>query len=131
MVAFKWGKNKLTRIQRISTLAPGESAFAGSADVHVSPDGRYLYASNRADYNNIAIYRINQRKGTLTLLAHQSTLGKGPRHFAFDPSGKFILVGNQNSDEVVIFRYNPDTGLLTDTGNRIKVGKPVCFAWGN
>lgn len=131
VVAFKWGKNKLSRIQRISTLAPGDTAFAGSADVHVSPDGRYLYASNRADYNNIAIYRINQRKGTLTLLAHQSTLGKGPRHFAFDPSGKFMLVGNQNSDEVVIFRYHADTGLLTDTGNRIKVGKPVCFAWGN
>lgn len=129
VVGFQWKKNRLKRIQRISTLAAGETDFAGSADIHVSPDGNFLYASNRADYNNIAIYRIDPKKGTLSLVGHQSTLGKGPRHFSFDPSGKFVLVGNQTSNQVVIFRYDSATGKLSDTGNRIEVGKPVCFAW--
>lgn len=129
VVVYKWKNGKLKQVQRVSSLAPGQKEFAGSADIHVSPDGRYLYASNRADYNNIAIFRIDPKKGTLSLRGHQPTLGQGPRHFNFDPSGKFLLVGNQNSDAVVVFSYNSGTGALTDTGNRIDIGKPVCFAW--
>lgn len=131
VTAYKWKAGRLKQVQRVSSLAPGQRDFAGSADIRVSPDGRYLYASNRANYNNIAIYRIDAKKGTLSLRGHQSTLGEGPRHFNFDPSGRFVLVGNQNSDQVVVFRYNAATGELTDTGNRIDIGKPVSFAFAN
>ena len=106
-----------------------DTGFAGSADIHVSPDGKFLYASNRANSNTIAIFKINQNNGRLESAGHQSTLGKTPRNFNFDPSGKFLLVANQNSDEIVVFRIDKTTGLLTDTGQRIEVGNPVCIKW--
>lgn len=129
VVVFDYGSGTLKSKQRISSMPVGDTSSAGSADIHVSPDGKFLYASNRADANTIAIFRIDQKDGTLSLAAHQSTLGKTPRNFNFDPSGKFLLVANQNSDEIVIFKRDIKTGLLTDTQNRIRTGKPVCLKW--
>ena len=126
---YKYKKGKLEVKQRISTLPAGDTSFAGSADIHVSPDGKFLYASNRGDVNSIAIYQVNKKDGKLTLIGHQSTLGKTPRNFSIDPSGKFLLCENQNSDEIVIFKRDEQTGLLSDTGKRISVGKPVCIKW--
>lgn len=129
VVVFKNKKNKLKRIQRISTMPKGDSSFAGSADIHVSPDGNFLYASNRGGSNTIAIYSVNKKNGQLSIIGHQSTLGNTPRNFNFDPTGNYLLVGNQNSNEIIIFKIDQATGLLADTGNRIKVGKPVCIKW--
>lgn len=129
VVVFDQQNGTLKSKQRISSMPAGDTSFAGSADIHVSPDGKFLYVSNRADANTIAIFSIHKRTGKLSLVGHQSTLGKTPRNFNFDPSGKFLLVGNQNSDEIVIFKRDARTGLLTDTGNRIKTGKPVCLKW--
>jgi 6-phosphogluconolactonase len=129
VVLFKYKKGKLETKKRISTMPAGDTSFAGSADIHVSPDGKFLYASNRGDANTIAIFSINKKDGKLILIGHQSTLGKTPRNFSIDPSGKFLLCENQNSDEIVIFKRDITTGLLTDTGNRIAVGKPVCIKW--
>lgn len=129
VVTYKYKNGKLKRKQRISTMPAGDTSFAGSADIHVSPDGKFLYASNRAEANTIAIFSINQNNGKLTLIGHQSTLGKTPRNFNFDPSGNYLLVANQNSDAIVVFKINRETGLLTDTGNRIDVSKPVCLKW--
>lgn len=129
VVVYKYKNGKFKRKQRISSMPAGDTSFAGSADIHVSPDGRFLYASNRAASNTIAIFSINQHNGKLTLLGHQSTLGKTPRNFNFDPTGNFLLVANQNSDQVVVFKIDKETGLLTDTGKRIEVGNPVCLKW--
>ena len=129
VVFFKYKKGKLEAKQRISTLPAGDTSFAGSADIHVSPDGKFLYASNRGDVNTIAIFSLDKSDGKLSLIGHQSTLGKTPRNFSIDPSGKYLLCENQNSDEIVIFRRDVRTGMLTDTGNRIAVGKPVCIKW--
>ena len=63
------------------------------------------------------------------MIGHQSTLGKSPRNFSIDPTGKFLLCENQNSDEIVIFNRDVNTGLLADSGKRIVVGKPVCIKW--
>lgn len=128
VVAYTYKKGKLKKIQRISTMADGDQRFPGSADIHVSADGKFLYASNRGTVNNIAIYSIS-KKGKLTLIGHQSTLGNGPRNFNFDPTEQFLLVGNQNSDEIVLFERNASTGLLKDSGKRIALGKPVCLKW--
>ncbi len=128
VVGFNYKKGKLKQLQRISSMPAGDTSFAGSADIHVSSDGKFLYASNRSNSNTIAIYSIDG-KGQLTLITHQSVLGKGPRNFNFDPTGKFLLVGNQNSDEIVIFKRDVNTGLLTDSGNRVALGKPVCIKW--
>ena len=129
MVVFKYQDGKLEKKQRISTLPAGDTSFAGSADIHVSQDGKFLYASNRGDVNTIAIYRVQKKNGKLTLVGHQSTLGKTPRNFSIDPSGKFLLCENQNSDEIVIFNRDTITGLLSDSGKRVAVGKPVCIKW--
>lgn len=127
--AYKYANGVLTQTQRITTLPENDTQFAGSADIHVSSDGKFLYASNRAGSNTIAIYSINPANGKLTVVSHQSTLGKAPRNFTIDPSGNFLLVGNQDSDEVVIFKRDRKSGLLEDTGKRISLGKPVCLKW--
>lgn len=129
--AYSYGKGELKLLQNISALPAEFTGAVGSADIHVSPDGRFLYASNRGESNTIAIFKINNETGMLTLVGHQSTLGKGPRNFNFDPSGDFLLVGNQNSEEIVIFKRDKVTGLLTDSKKRIAVGKPVCIKWIN
>ncbi len=126
---YKYKKGNLEVKQRISTMRQHDTLFAGSADIHVSPDGKFLYASNRGDVNSIAIYSVNKKDGKLTLIGHQSTLGKTPRNFSLDPSGKFLLCENQNSDEIVVFNRDVNTGLLSDSGKRIAVGRPVCIKW--
>ena len=126
---YKYKKGRLNGKERISTMRQNDTLFAGSADIHLSPDGKFLYASNRGDVNTIAIFSINKKDGRLTLTGHQSTLGKTPRNFSIDPSGKFLLCENQNSDEIVIFNRDANTGLLSDSGKRIAVGKPVCIKW--
>jgi len=126
---FEYNDGMLKNIQRISTMPPRDGSFAGSADIHVSPDGKFLYASNRAASNTIAIFKIDKTSGKLIAMGHQSTLGKTPRNFSIDPSGNFLLAANQGTDEIVIFKRNKRTGLLTDTGKRIHIGKPVCLKW--
>ncbi len=129
VVAYSYKNGRLTQLQQTSTLPRGQEGFAGSADIHVSPDGKFLYASNRGDFNNIAIFKVDAVTGKLTIIGFQSTMGKVPRNFNFDPSGNFLLVANQESDEIVVLKRDKQTGLLTDSGNRATVGKPVCIAW--
>ena len=129
ITTFKHKRGNLKNMHVISTMPAGDTSFAGSADIHVSPDGKFLYASNRGESNTIVIFSINQKNGKLSVVGHQSTLGKTPRNFNFDPSGNFLLVANQNSDAIVIFKVDKQTGLLTDTNHRIDVGKPVCLKW--
>jgi 6-phosphogluconolactonase len=129
MVFKRYGGSDIGEVQTISAQTENFNGAAGSADIHVSPDGKFLYCSNRGDANNIAIFSINQADGKLTLIGHQSTLGKTPRNFNFDPSGNFLLVANQTSDDIFIFKINKQTGLLTDTGKKINVPNPVCIKW--
>ena len=119
----------LSLIQNISALPRDFTGDVGSADIHVSPDGKFLYCSNRGESNTLGIFSIDQSTGELVWIDHQSTLGKTPRNFSFDPTGNFLLVANQNSNEIVIFKRDKQTGLLTDTGKRINVFKPVCLKW--
>jgi 6-phosphogluconolactonase len=127
---YKIGKDGfLSLLQNISGLPRDFNGAIGSADIHVSPDGRFLYCSNRGESNTIGILSINPSNGMLVWIDDQSTLGKTPRNFSLDPTGNFLLVANQNSDNIVIFKRDKQTGLLTDTGKRINVSKPVCLKW--
>ncbi|MDB5201170.1 MAG: hypothetical protein JWQ27_579 [Ferruginibacter sp.] len=123
---FRYRKGKLHFKQRLSAVSSGFTGKTGAADIHRS--GKFIYSSNRGDENAIAIFSAN-KKGKLRLVGHQSTLGKTPRNFVIDPSGKFLLAANQNSDEIVIFKRDIKTGLLTDSGKRIKTPNPVCLKW--
>lgn len=111
----------MTLFQSIST------GGASCADIHISPDGKFLYASNRGGNNNIAMYSIDQTNGKLALLGHQATLGNTPRNFVIDPTGTFLLVANQDGNSVVTFKINPATGLLISTGIQTSVPSPVCL----
>lgn len=126
---FKYDNGTLDEIQHIASVQDNDTGFIGSADIHISPDGKFLYASNRGGFNTIAIYSINPQDGKLTLTGHQPSLGEIPRGFALDPSGNYLLAGNQESNNIVIFKRDATTGLLTDTGKRIEVGKPICLKW--
>ena len=127
VVAYKYKNGKLTEIQTIATHPEDYNGAIGSAEIDTSPDGKFLYVSNRGEENNITIYSINPGSGKLKLAGYQPT-GKGPRHFIIDPTGKFMLVANQNSDNITIFNRDRKTGLLKATGDEIKIPLPVCLA---
>jgi len=129
VTAFDYQKGHLKTMQTISALPSGFNKFFTSADIHISDDGKFLYASTRDSANIITVFKIDQKTGKLIVAGSQSVLGKTPRNFNFDPSGDYLLVANQNSDSIVIFKLNHQTGMLTDTGNRIDVGNPVCIKW--
>ncbi len=129
VLVYELQGGKLGAIQEIGINEPGFNGKNGAADIHLSPDGKFLYASNRGDANTLAIYKVNSADGKLTKVGNQSVLGRGPRNFAISPDGKHLLVANQNSDEVIVFLRDTHTGLLKDTGNRIAVGAPVCLVF--
>ncbi len=123
---FDYKKGKLNPKQSVSLPPQGYQGSIDAADIHISPDGKFLYGSLRGNIDEVVIYKIDKR-GKLTYVGRQSTLGKNPRNFAIDPTGNFLLVGNGGSDEIVIFKRNQETGLLKTTGKTIKIGKPVCL----
>jgi 6-phosphogluconolactonase len=117
----------LSQIQRLSMLPENverEDTMSG-ADIHVSDDGRYLYASVRGE-NLLAIYEIDHESGELTLVEHVSTEGDHPRNFMVDEEGEFVIVANRDSDHLVVFDRNSETGDLTFTGTETKVPIAVC-----
>lgn len=117
----------LTEIQTISTVPAGVSGSANScAEVVVSPNGKFLYGSNRG-HNSIVSYRIDEETGKLEYLEHVSTKGKTPRNFIISPDGKFLLAANQDSNNIVVFRLDEETGKLQPTETNVQVPKPVCL----
>lgn len=127
VTAFAYKNGELKTLQNLSMVSPDFRGRTGAADIHVSPDGRFLYTSNRGEANDMAVFAIDPVTGHLTLKGRTGTLGDGPRNFVIDPSGQFLLVANQNTDNIVIFKRDKETGLLTDSGERIEVGSPVCL----
>jgi 6-phosphogluconolactonase len=126
VTTFVLDGGNLKEVQTVSTLPPDFTDADTSADIHISPDGQFLYCSNRG-HDSIAAFRINPRNGELTFIAHESTGGKTPRNFAIDPTGTFLLVANQNSDNIVTFRRDLQTGRLSATGHTAEVPTPVCL----
>lgn len=107
-----------------STLPENFEGENNCADIHVSDDGKFLYASNRG-HNSIVIFSINTN-GALTQLGLQSTKGNAPRNFSLSPDNKFILVANQLTENIVSFKRNAKTGLLTYV-MEVKAPTPVCI----
>lgn len=124
-------KDSLVLLQEESLLSAGFTGSVGAADVKLSPDGKFLYATNRGDANDITIFSVNKKTGMLTFVDNQPTLGRGPRNFSITPNGKFLLVGNQYTNDIVIFQRDKKTGKLQATGQRIEIGAPVCLVFSN
>jgi 6-phosphogluconolactonase len=127
VMVYRYVGGKFTELQKIITHPKGFKGTIGSAEIVISPDGNFLYASNRGDENTITIFSINAVTGKLQLKGYNTTLGKAPRNFIIDPTGNYLLVANQNSDNIVVFKINKKTGLIKDIGEQINVPKPVCL----
>lgn len=113
-------------LQTVPAL-PGD--FTGEnlcAAIKVSPDGKFLYASNRG-HDSIVCFRIDENTGMLTYRSHTSTGGKEPRDFAIDPSGNFLLAANQKSHTIVTFKIDVESGDLSRTGHEVELSMPVCL----
>lgn len=123
VIAMKKGKLKLTQE---TTLVRNGALKASAADIHLSPDGKYLYASNRAPANDITCFSV-ANNGELTFVQQIPTSGSGPRNFSITPDGNYLFIGNQNTDNIVVFKRNSQTGLLSETGLSIEVPAPVCL----
>jgi len=111
--------------ETVSTLPVGFSKPNTGADIHLSPDGNYLYVSNRG-MNSIAIFAVMHKDSKIRLIGQEETRGEMPRNFTLTPNGEYLLVANQNTDNIVAFKRNAETGLLTFT-DQINAFKPVCL----
>ncbi|MDB5151283.1 MAG: lactonase family protein [Mucilaginibacter sp.] len=124
---YNFNGGKPVRVQTVKMLPDDFKGTNGAAAIHITPDGKFLYASDRLDASGLVVYSINQETGELTFVQRQSTFGKNPRDFAIDPTGKFLIAANQDSDNIIVFKIDGSTGKLTATNLRIQVGNPVCL----
>ena len=123
--AYDAARGALSEVQTIGTLPAGFTGTNSTAEVQVYPSGKFVYGSNRG-HDSIAVFKVNGKKGTLTLLEQTPTQGKIPRNFGIDPTGRWLLAANQDTDNVVVFRIDAKTGRLSPTGQVLEVGAPVC-----
>lgn len=114
----------LDPLQRISAHPDTASGSWRSSDVHLSPDGKFLYASNRAE-TTITIFSVDREKGTLRRIAYEGTFGGEPRNFTIDLTGNWLLVGDQDSNCIVVYRIDKTTGDLKPLSRRIRVPLPT------
>ncbi|RRJ91431.1 lactonase family protein [Flavobacterium macacae] len=128
LTTYKYKNGSLKLVHETTIEAKDFKGETSSADIHISPNGKFLYATNRGDANTINTFAIN-KKGSLDLVNQIDTKGKGPRNFVIDPTGKFLLIGHQYTNNVVIFKIDKITGKLTDTGKRIELCSPVCLVF--
>lgn len=123
VVVYDYNDGELSEKQ---TIVSDSLGARGAADIHVSPDGNFVYASNRLKGDGISIFSINKDDGMLTKVGYQDT-GLHPRNFVITPNGSFLLVACRDDNKIQIFSIDKTTGLLSDTGKDIRLSKPVCL----
>lgn len=121
---FGYKNGTLTKLQSVSLVPDGHTGPSHGADVQVSEDGKFLYASTRSTLNEISIFSIDQKTGTLTLIGKQASQGRSSRTFAIDPTGNWLLSTGQASNEIVVFKRDKQSGLISATGQKLQIDKP-------
>ena len=122
VTVFSYSQGRLKKLQEIVSDSVGAR---GGADIHLSPDGRFLYSSNRLRAEGIAIFSVNIKTGLLTRIGYQPTAAH-PRQFNITPNGRYLLCCCRDSNKIQVFRRDMKTGMLTDTHQDIHVSKAVC-----
>jgi 6-phosphogluconolactonase len=125
--AYEPQSGKLTTQQTISTLPADFDGVTHTADVKITPNGKFLYGTNRG-HDSIACYRIGD-DGMLSLVKIEPSLGKGPQNLLITPDGQWLICANMPGNSVVVFRINSETGELTATGEPISMPMPSCIRW--
>jgi 6-phosphogluconolactonase len=114
-------------IQTEPTILPDFTAKNACADIHLSPDGKFLYGSNRGE-NTIVIFSVDSETGRIGLVGRESVHGEWPRNFTLSPDGEFLLVANQWTDNIVVFKRDAEQGTLTFL-SEAEISKPVCLVF--
>ncbi len=128
LTVFAYADGKLKKIQETSVVQHNFTGENSAADIHISADGKFLYATNRGEANTISLFAV-QDNGKIIHKNTIPTAGKGPRNFAIDPTGNFLLIAHQYSNDVIVFNRNKFTGELTNSGNKIEICSPVCLVF--
>jgi len=115
----------LESVQATSTLPDVFDGESWTAEIALSPDGRFVYGSNRG-HDSLAVFAVDPSSGRLAPAGHVPTGGRWPRHFSIDPSGRWLLAANQHSDSIVVFRLDPESGMPSPVGETVPVPTPVC-----
>ncbi|AOY00079.1 lactonase family protein [Jeongeupia sp. USM3] len=123
VLVYAWHDGGLEHRQTVSSLPAGFAGDNTGAELQLSPDGRFLYASNRG-HDSIAVFRVND--GQLEAAGHAACGGRMPRNFALSPCGRWLLVANQAGGVLVLFSRDVASGALTPAGEAIAVDRPVC-----
>jgi 6-phosphogluconolactonase len=128
-VIYAYACNDLppSHLQTISLAADGFKGEMGGSDLQISPDGRFLYAANRGDANEIVVFSVNAETGQLSFVERKPSMGESPRYLALDPTGNYLLVANQNSHNIYVYRIDQQTGKLTPTDSKIDIDSPSCL----
>lgn len=116
--------------QAISTLPDHFSENNQGSAIHISSDGKFVYAANRG-HDSIAVFQVNADNFELTFVEHTSTEGNWPRDFVLDPSEQFLIASNQNSSNVVLYTRDKESGRLALVKADISVPDPVCVKFLN
>lgn len=125
----KTSASRYEKAGSVSTLPEGYEGTNKCADIRISPDGKFVYASNRG-HNSIAIFQVDESDGSLHPLGHQSVQGEWPRNFSLSPEGKYLIVANRHSNNLVSFKRDPSTGLLKYS-DQTEAPAPVCILFRN
>lgn len=130
VLAYNAENGTFTEQQYISTIPQDFTENNQGSAIHLSSDGRFVYAGNRG-HDSIAIFSVNQESGELTFVEHTSTEGNWPRDFVLDPTEKFLIASNQESHNLVLFSRDEEAGTLTLLQSDVTVPYPVCIKFFN
>lgn len=123
--SYDAARGVLSPLGTISTMPKDYKGYNDCAELMMHPSGKFLYGSNRG-HNSITVFSIEMVKSAPKPIQHVPTEGKEPRGFGIDPTGSYLIAGNQNSDTLVVFRIDAKTGRLTPTGQKLDIAAPVC-----
>ncbi|MDF9613206.1 lactonase family protein [Bacillus anthracis] len=130
VLTYNPAEGSFTELQYISTIPEEFDENNQGSAIHISSDGRFVYAGNRG-HNSITVFSVDKNSGKLTFVEHTSTEGNWPRDFVLDPTEKFLVATNEKSHNLVLFSRNESTGKLTLLQSDVAVPEPVCVKFLN
>jgi 6-phosphogluconolactonase len=127
---LEWDRDKgtLKSVQKVSLIPEDYRGETRGGDIVITRDGRFAYAANR-NYDCLVSFAVEPKDGKLTMLGRGSCGGKIPRHLALDPTEKWVLVANEQSDVISVLARDEKTGKVAETGKDFPISKPQCLVW--
>ncbi|MFD2035333.1 lactonase family protein [Belliella marina] len=120
---YSYENGVIHNLEVLPLTHPHFEGSVGAAEIKFSKDGKFVYASNRGDANEISVYEkdLNDR---LILIQRTSTKGETPRNFDFSPDGNFLVVAHQGSDGIIVFEMDQKSGLIKEEVQKVAFKKP-------